>query len=144
MSLGCYLWSSGMFADPEVGDHFTLNLYNSDPTAQILKYWGFQHNFFFADIFFRLFTCIRQKVVSPPPLLTHRILATTKNQILFFFFFFFFFSGCLHVFAKKSRIWGGFLFFFFVFFFFFFVKILWVKGGNFTGNLWQWFFCRTF
>ena len=28
MSLNCYLGSSVMLAGPEVGDHFTLNLYN--------------------------------------------------------------------------------------------------------------------
>ena len=48
-----------MLAGPEVGDHFTLNLYDKmipSPT-QIKEYWGFLQNFFLADIFFSC--CIR-------------------------------------------------------------------------------------
>ena len=39
-----------MFAGPEEGDHFTLNIYDKVTPNQILKYWGFLQNFFFPDI----------------------------------------------------------------------------------------------
>ena len=50
-----------MLADPDVGDHFLLNVYNKVIPSQIQEYWGVLENFFFGDIFFCLFTYMHKK-----------------------------------------------------------------------------------
>ena len=56
-----YLWLSVILAGAEVGDHFRLNLYNKEIPPLNSKFFFFS-KFLLCGYFFKLFTCIRQKI----------------------------------------------------------------------------------
>ena len=66
MSLCGYPWSLVIVAGPEVGDHFTLNLYNEviPPDPKYSRIFGFSSKFLLCAFFFWLFTCIRPKKLN--------------------------------------------------------------------------------